>query len=154
MLKMTKEDAIEQLAGYNIKGEYLYLVDIIPLIEMIWADGKAQEGEIKILTSFLKKLVKSINEDAGYEVISFDDAKEFTLQFLRKRPDQRLMSTLRTLVATIINSRFTHERIKKSILAACLDIASSSVVEYPYGLDERFDITEKHCFYNILKSLE
>jgi len=43
--------------------------------------------------------------------------------------------------------------LRGSLLAACLDIASSSVIEYPYGLGERFNPAEKRCFFEILESL-
>jgi len=43
--------------------------------------------------------------------------------------------------------------LKESLLAACLDIASSSVTQYPYGLHDRFTPQEKRCFFEILQSL-
>ena len=43
--------------------------------------------------------------------------------------------------------------LKDSLLAACLDIASSAVTEYPFGKGERFTGAEKRCFFEILESL-
>ena len=45
----TREQAIEDLSMFGIKEPYMYLIDIIPLIEMIWADGEAHESELAIL---------------------------------------------------------------------------------------------------------
>jgi len=39
------------------------------------------------------------------------------------------------------------------LLAACLDIAASSVTQYPYGLHDRFAPEEKRCFFEILESV-
>lgn len=152
--KITRQEAVEKLAEFGIEGKNLYLVDIIPLIEMIWADGKAQEGELKILSAFLKTHVDNLNKNAGFEFMDYDCAKNFALAFLRTRPNKELMTTLRFLAASVISSQSNSRSVKESMLAACLDIASSSVVKYPYGLGERFDIHEKKCFYNIVKELE
>ena len=43
---------------------------------------------------------------------------------------------------------------RESLLAACLDIASSCVTRYPYDLCERFELAEKRYFFNILESVE
>ncbi len=45
----TFQEAIEDLNLFGIKEPYTYLSDIIPLIEMIWADGEAHESELAIL---------------------------------------------------------------------------------------------------------
>lgn len=40
-LMKAREETIEKLRGYGIEGPLIYLIDIIPLIEMLWADGIA-----------------------------------------------------------------------------------------------------------------
>jgi hypothetical protein len=152
----VRQKALKDLEAYEIKGAEVYLIDIIPLIEMIWADGKAQEGEIRILEDHLRKHVKHINELAEGEIITFDMARNFCLRFLRNRPDPGLMKTLRSLVAPIrlsTSDSQLNNALRDSLLATCLDIASSCVVKYPYGLNERFNPDEKRCFYEILESL-
>jgi len=44
-----RDHIIEDLEKYGIKNEEIYLIDIIPLIEMIWADGMVQKCEVDIL---------------------------------------------------------------------------------------------------------
>lgn len=153
-LQLTREEAITELEKYGISGKDFYLVDIIPLIEMIWADGKAQEGELKILVQFLKNHVKKVNENAGFDFLTIENAKDFALKFLKKRPEKGLMESLRKLSSVIIKSTGNFNEIKESMLHACFDIASSSVVKYPYGLTERFELSEKKCFFTILSNLE
>ncbi|MDY0362394.1 MAG: hypothetical protein RBR08_13155 [Desulforegulaceae bacterium] len=153
-LKLTREEAIAELEKYGISGKDFYLIDILPLIEMIWSDGKAQEGELKILVEFLKDHVKKVNENAGFGFLTNDDAKNFALKFLKNRPKKELMESLRKLSSVIIKSCKNFEEIKESMLNACFDIASSSVVKYPYGLTERFELSEKKCFFTILSTLE
>ena len=86
------EEAIEELGRFGISGAQVYLIDLIPLIEMIWADGKAQDAEVSILANYLKKHVKHINAMAGYEALSLEAAKAFVAKFLEKRPDPKLLA--------------------------------------------------------------
>jgi hypothetical protein len=51
----TRSEVIEELRSYNIKGPEVYMIDIIPLIEMIWADGIVQKEEISLLYDFLEQ---------------------------------------------------------------------------------------------------
>jgi len=154
---MEREESIAALAQYGITDEAVYLIDLIPLIEMIWADGKAQQGEIDILESFRKAHVKRINTVAGHDILSEEFSREFVERFLAQRPDPELLKTLRSFVApTRLSSpdESVNEHVRDSILAALLEIASASVVEYPYGIDERFESTEKKCYFSIIDSLE
>lgn len=154
--KLTRSEAVEELNRYGINGPNLYLIDVIPIIEMIWADGKAQEGEIEILERYLQNLVNRINLLAGYETLTFKSAKKFVTGFLKKRPDPKLLKALRSLHSQIHLSS-ENETIKNefrdTMLATCIDIASSSVIEYPFGPGERFNPDEKRCFFEILDSL-
>lgn len=153
---LMREEALKELSRYGITGAQIYLIDLIPLIEMIWADGKAQEGEIAILENYLQAHIKRINEMAGHEALNADVARGFVKHFLRNRPDPSLLKTLRSLITPVrLSSSDTEANtdLRESLLAACLDIASSSVREYPYGLGERFNPAEKRCFFEILESL-
>jgi len=153
---ITRQEADEKLEAFNITGAQVYLIDIIPLIEMIWADGKAQPSEIKILDQYLFDHVAHINELAGYEILKLEDAVAFVSRFIEKRPNPDVMSALRELIAPIrmtSSDAAANQKLKESLLAVCLDIAASSVTQYPYGLNERFNPAEKHCFFEILDYL-
>jgi hypothetical protein len=82
----TRQEAIEDLSMFGIKGPYIYLLDTIPLIEMIWADGEAHESELAILDEYLHKRVQQINEMAGYAAIDFQGAQAFAYRFIRQKP--------------------------------------------------------------------
>jgi hypothetical protein len=153
---VSRETAIEKLKAFGIIGVDIYLIDIIPLIEMVWSDGKAQESEVELLDTFLQRHVKMINRMAGHEIIPLEHARRFVQRFLTEAPQPKLMEVLRTLVAPLrlgSTDSELNERIRHSLLAACLDIAASAVTEYPYGLTERFNASEKKCFFEIEKAL-
>jgi hypothetical protein len=149
----TREQAIEDLTMYGIKEPYTYLLDVIPLIEMIWADGEVHESELAILNEYLHKRVQQINEMAGYKVMDVQDAQAFANQFIQQRPLPDFLARLRSLVGPVImsssDSRYI-EPLLKSMFEACIDIAANAVQKYPYGLHDRFDSNEKRCFYEII----
>lgn len=154
---LIRREAIEELRRHGIKGADIYLMDIIPLIEMIWADGQAQPGEIGILEDFLQRHVKRLNKLSGYPLLTMERSRRFVERFLASRPDPELIHTLRSLVAPIrlsTSDEGLRSQVKDSLLAACLDIAATAVTEYPYGIDERFNSQEKRCFFEILESFK
>lgn len=153
---LTRQEAVEELRKYGIEGSQIYLIDLIPLIEILWADGQAQTGEIIILSEYIPRHVEHVNHIAGYEVLTIESARVFVKQFLQKRPAPELLRTLRALIVPIRLSGSdteTNQSLRESLLAACLDIASSSVTEYPYKPHDRFNPEEKRCFFEILDSL-
>ena len=77
ILESLRQRAIDELEQHGIRGPNVYLIDIIPLIEMIWADGRVQEGELEILKDFLHAHVSRINRMAGYEVLTYEKARNF-----------------------------------------------------------------------------
>ena len=100
---------------------------------MIWADNKAQQGEIVLLDSFLKKHVEHINQLVDYELLTFEKARNFTLRFLKIRPDPELLALLRSYVEPVrlaTADPVQGELFRNSLLTACIDIAASSVVKY------------------------
>jgi len=154
---ISRMDAIEELKKYQIKGADVYLIDIIPIIEMIWADGMAQKNEIKIFYNYLKKHVAKINIMAGYTLLTIEKTKKFLKRFMDKRPDPDLMRTLRKLIEPVrlnTSDKKAVNLLKSSLLATCLDIASSSIRQYSDGVKDRFDLDEKRCFFEILETME
>jgi hypothetical protein len=152
----VREQALAKLAEHGITGVYVYLIDLIPLIEILWADGKAQEGELKLFEEHLRKQVRRINELAGTVVIDYIQAAEFVGRFLQERPDPALLKTLRSLIVPVrlssSDAKENHD-LAQSLLQQCLDIASSAVTKYPYGIHDRFDLSEKKVFFEILETL-
>ena len=152
-----REHAIQDLKKYGICNEEIYLIDIIPLIEMIWADGMAQKCEVNILYDYVQDSLRRINEVAGHEMITREQAAEFINRFLRSRPDGGLLETLRGFVSPVYfasTDTQLSDDIRNSILQTCIDIAASCTTQYPYGLRDRFDADEKRTFFEILGTLQ
>ena len=154
--QMTRQEAIDRLRDFGIQGEQVYFIDLIPLVEMIWADESAQRSEVAIFQSYLEQHVKRVNTLAGYSMLTVEAAQTFIQRFLDKRPSEKLLQTLRSLIPPVrlVNSDDTaNEALRSSLLQGCLDIAASSVTEYPYESVERFCSSEKQCWFEIFDTL-
>lgn len=156
MSPLSFADAVEKLSQVGIQNKEIYLIDLVLLCEMAWADGSVQEGEREILFSYLNHHVDSINRLAGCRVIEHKEAKELIRSFLDKRPGQELLDTIQEVIAPVRLDQINPanaERTCLGILNTCLDIASSSVTKYPYGLTERFTQEEKDYYHKITAML-
>jgi len=149
-------EAIKKLEELGVKKKCIYLLDLIPLIEVAWADGRIQEIEVVLMQKFLKEHIIKINERAGAKIIGYDEASNFLAGFLKKRPDPKIMKILREMAISCRlsdNKEQIPEEQKLNILQFCMDIAANAVTHYPYAPHERFAVSEKDVFIDIMKSL-
>lgn len=152
---LSRQEALEKLKQYEIQGPQVYLIDIIPLIEMIWADDCVQESETQLLYDYLERHVRHINKLSGAQTLSLKEARAFVDKFIKERPDTELLRTLRGLIEPVRSTSDTayYTAIKKSLLAQCLNIGFSAFTGDPSTCGERFDSDEKMCFFEIMESL-
>ena len=145
------------LNKYQLKESHIYLLELIPLIEMIWADGRCQDGEIRILyQSTLDHLSRISQGSEDLELISDDDINEFLNRFTSSRPDPEMLRDLRQLCLERIDNKATEElrqQSKQTILDYCLDIAAASVKHYPYKFNERIIAEEKKLLQELFTAL-
>ncbi len=156
MQPLTFSEAVKKLSAFNITQHQIYFIDLILLCEMAWADGKIQIAERDILYNYLNHHVESINRLAGCKVVDYREAKDFVCKFLDERPEPQLLETVREVIPAVrIDNKEVSEaeKTRLDILNACLDIAASSVTQYPYGLKERFTSEEKDYYHKIEKLL-
>jgi hypothetical protein len=154
--EMTRQDAIDRLRDFGIQGEQVYLIDLIPLVEMIWSDGQAQQAEMAIFETYLEQHIARINALAGYKMLTLESAHQFLQRFLIDRPSEKLLETLRSLIPPLRLASSDNEgndKLRSSLLQGCLDIAASSVTHYPYESIERFCSAEKKCWFEIFDTL-
>lgn len=152
MSPLSFADAVEKLSHVGINNREIYLIDIIILCEMAWADGSIQEGEREILFSYLNHHVDTINRLAGCKVLEHKEAKDLIRSFLDNRPGRDLLETIEEVIAPIRFDQINPANAEHTclgILNSCLDIAACSVTKYPYGLTERFTKEEKEYYHRI-----
>lgn len=156
MSMLSRPEAVERLAQHGIAGADVYLLDVLPLIEMMWADGLVQAPEMDLLDAFIAEHVAAVNALAGAKVLSVEDAQRFSSRFLDTRPDEALMEELRSLIPPVRLSSSDvagNEARRQAIIEWCLDIGAACVSEYPYADRDRFKNTEKERFLAIVRAL-
>lgn len=154
---LTREDALEMLAEHGICGAAIYLVDVIPLVDMMWADGQAQGQESKLLGAFMQQHIDSINRLAGTQILTSEDGAAFLRRFSDARPSPRVLSTLEAMIPQVRHASSDTDGnagSRRRILEWCLDIGAACVQAYPYGDRDRFTAEEKECFLKIFELLE
>ncbi len=153
---ISREEAVKKLKRLGIIGEQVYLIDLILLIEIMWADGQAQKGEIAILENYLERHVENVNKRAGCTILNVQDAKRFIKPYIEERPCADTVSCLRELVKPVrfmVSNSQEDNKLKDELLFVCMDIASIATTDYPYAYNERFNEEEKKCFFDIQQAL-
>lgn len=152
---LCREDALIRLSLYGIKGKRVYLIDLIPLIEMIRAGGQLQPEKIDYLEHYIKKHLRHINQMAGYLVLSMADATQFTAPYLTAHPNMAHLKKIRECIAPV---RFGETRneygdlIMGRILSACLNLLSISLAQYPDELHDEHCSGERGMYLDIMES--
>jgi hypothetical protein len=144
---VRRRQILTDLEHLGISGREANFIELIPLVEMVWADGKRQECELAVLDNYIARLIARLNQLSPPTPFTTEEAETFALRFLRERPSPELLSVLRNLAVELSTD-------KDALLKACIDIAATCVVEYPYALDERFNPEEKRTFFEILEAVE
>ena len=138
---------------YQLPHNSFYLLELIPLIEMIWADGKAQHEEILILQDYTVRLLANLSQEAdGMEVLSVDEANQFIDRFMKTRPSKEFLEDLKDLTKDS-PAHHDHKEKMENMLSYCIDIAAACVIEYPFQTSERVTKDEKVIIKELIQAL-
>ncbi len=88
------ERALRELASLGFKGRDVYLAELIPAVEMAWADGEIQSNERAILEAYCEALTDRLNRQAGAELFMLTRTR-----LLLDRLTQRRLSPVERLIA-------------------------------------------------------
>ena len=145
------------LRQYHLSDYHVYLLDLIPLITMVWADGKNQEAELAIVQQFATThLANLAKQSEGLLPVSVEATNEFINRFTRTPPSEDMLNDLNTLCIERLSD---HRNIQYSkaqadqIMDFCLDIAAACAKNYPYEYDERIVRKEKETLKRLLRQL-
>jgi hypothetical protein len=92
------ERALLDLGDLGFRGRDVYLAELIPVVEMAWADGVIQENERTLLEAYCEALTNRLNHQAGATFFHLRRALILLDRLTRKRlaPSERL-TALRAL---------------------------------------------------------
>lgn len=136
---------------FSLKDSDFYLLDLIPLIKIIWADGDNQDPELKILYKFVIEHMAYLDQQAGLHVINTVQANDFLDRFAHQKPSDELLNELQALNLIFLEQK-NHPR-HHTILEYCLDIAAACATQYPYQMHERIIQDEKTLLLKLFKEL-
>ena len=145
----------ELLERYGFQPSHVYLLELVPIIEIMWADGRNQAAEVDIVRHITQRLVKNINSNAhGITVLSQQDVDSFLNKLTTTRPAPALLKALRELTVDHLKEKGITPNHAKSIIEYCLDVASACVGSYPYNFGERIMDTEKKLIWELVEQLD
>lgn len=151
---MIWNDALETLVDeFGLTPETVYLLPLMPLIEVMWADGVTQPSEISIFYECLTRhLADLCNQADGEEVVSIAAAEKFAGDLLNTRPDPERLRRLRELSVQLLNLS-PDNNLCCSVMDSCLDLAAIAVTRYPYERRDRVMSAEKRVLHELFESL-
>lgn len=143
----------ELLERHDLKPQHAYLLELIPLIEVMWVDGRNQSKEIAIIHEITQKHVSKLNSLVdGITVISDQDMKKFLNRFLYVRPSEGLLTELRELTVDWLKDKEQIHNKGESIMSYCLDIAAACASTEKF--DERIVQQEKMLLKELAENLD
>ncbi|HSC81942.1 MAG TPA: hypothetical protein VLC08_16425 [Chitinolyticbacter sp.] len=149
--------ADELVHSHQLAEHDLYLLNLVPIIELMWADGKVQPAETSLLYEYAISWVAHLSSEAGGEVIvSAEDVNRFILRFLEQRPDPALLARLSELALEWLNASpglIRNNGRDRELIDYCLDITAAAVANYPYEKRERIVAAEKTLLLKLIQEL-
>ncbi|KZZ35330.1 MULTISPECIES: hypothetical protein [unclassified Oleiphilus] len=137
---------------YDLKPQHTYLLELVPLIEVMWADGRNQSKEVSIIHEITEKHVAQLNSLVeGVTVVSKEDTREFLNRFLHVRPSEGLLSEIRELTIDWLKETGKAQDKGDSILSYCIDIAAACASTDKF--DDRVVEQEKLLLKELTKAL-
>ena len=125
---MDRENILQELTrSFGLQEQDIYLLDLLPLIEMIWADGKVQKEELALLYEFAVNHLGRLSQwSDGVTAVSIADVNRFLDHFLSQRPSQEMLEQIRSLTVATLEGQESDVKTsrKRDIISYCMDIAA------------------------------
>lgn len=155
---LDRQAIIDELVNHHgLEPLDFYLLPLIPLVEIAWADGRIQKAEAALLLDFTRRWLALLRHDAGDEdVVTTARAQRFIDRFVKQRPDPDELTRLRELAVHMLEQNSDAERVQRnerSVLEYCIDIAAAAVQSYPYEIRGRVMQDEKELLVELMHSM-
>lgn len=152
---MLWNDALDSLVGdFGLTSETIYLLPLVPLVEVMWADGLLQRSEIDVFHECLTHHVDNLSRLADNQtVVSVAEAQKFARDLFKAPHDPLKLSRLRELAVQVLNLDPDVEQ-RRTVMDNCLDLAAIAVLRYPYGRRERVMTAEKQLLRDLFETLK
>jgi hypothetical protein len=142
--------------GLEIDALSFQFLWLVPVVEMLWADGRCQREEVRVLLHYADRFVNL----ASREVPGI--TRERVRQFLRPLLDPsvgrnpRKRAELTRLSDFILQERVApaHRDRRKHLFDICVEVAAAANADEPERLDRRISVREERLLSQLLKELQ
>lgn len=155
---MPRQRIVETLVrDHQLDSEHAYLLNLIPIIEIMWADGRLQNAEISLLYEYTTQWLSILAADAdGDSVVSTEQANAFITRFTQARPEPKLLASLKELSHQFMQAApetMLSDGRDQQLIDFCLDISAAAVSKYPYERRSRITADEKVLIVGLIQRL-
>ncbi|TGN40268.1 hypothetical protein [Marinobacter confluentis] len=144
---MSKEGLSALLSQHDLPASFIYLAPVLPIVQVMWADGRNQMPERAKLHCIIENHCKTLSELAGgAEIVSANDIERFDQAFIAHRPDPQVLEALTGMASGVIANRESAPSPQGSdslfstdqLFHACLEIAATCPAPEDKALGELF----------------
>ncbi len=102
--RLSRVEILDELTErHGFAAHDVFLLPLVPLVEMVLVDGAAQQAEMAILTDFAAQLLDCLREQAaGVEVVQPEQATRFLNHLFAIGADRARLKRLRQLCLRLI----------------------------------------------------
>ena len=148
---ITRAEALKRLARLGISGSDVYLLDVIPLFEMAWADGEVQPSERSMILAFLEDHLARLEAMRQGTLVTRLDALRFVDRFLDQKPPPGLLRELRDLLTVVRLTAPDGSHATQRILDGAMAVGGVAPSPHRPGAD--WDERELEVLWDIEDSL-
>ncbi|MGB1949736.1 MAG: hypothetical protein ACPHQ9_03105 [Marinobacter sp.] len=144
---MSKAGFSALLSQHNLPQSFLYLAPVLPIVQVMWADGRNQMPERAKLHFIIQNHRETLSELAGgVEIVSASDIELFDQTFIAQRPDPQILDAFIDLASELMASREMASGSEDSeslfrsdrLFHACLEIAATCPARQDSSLGDLF----------------
>ncbi|ERS84739.1 hypothetical protein Q667_17975 [Marinobacter sp. C1S70] len=134
------------LSQHDLPPSLIYLAPVLPVVQVMWADGRNQIPERAKLQVIIQDHCRALAELAGgMEVVSQTDIDIFDRTFVAQKPDPTTLSPFFEVASELLGGRSDAGKEeseslyqREKLFQACLEIAATCPADMGRGSGEMF----------------
>ncbi|MDK8465911.1 hypothetical protein [Marinobacter sp. SS13-12] len=134
------------LSQHDLPPSLIYLAPVIPVVQVMWADGRNQIPERAKLQVIIQEHCRALAELAeGMEVVSQADIDIFDRTFVAQKPDPSTLWPFFEVASELLSRRNNEQKAttdslyqREKLFQACLEIAATCPADMGNGANEMF----------------
>ncbi|MGC8119326.1 hypothetical protein [Marinobacter sp. VGCF2001] len=134
------------LSQHDLPSSFIYLAPVLPIVQVMWADGKNQIPERAKLHVIIENHCRALSELAGgMQVVPREDIELFDSLFIAQKPEPATLSPFFDVAAELVKEKASVRMaendslyLKDQLFQACLEIAAACPASVGDRVDDAF----------------